>query len=255
MKNKNHPINHLEPIVALTGAGISAESGVPTFRGEHGLWKQHHAQDLATSEAFEQDPHLVWQFYDWRRQVVANCKPNPAHITLADIERSTREFLLITQNVDGLHSKAGSENLLELHGSLWVLICTICGHRWYDHQAPLPEVPPRCQSCAGLPRPDVVWFGELLDQSTLQEAENASRNARTMLVIGTSALVKPASLLPLIARNAGAHVIEFNLEPTLLTPHVDECYHGPAGQLLPLWWKKNNRDIKGKFTGKSQEIR
>ena len=254
MKNKNNSINHLKPIVALTGAGISAESGVPTFRGEHGLWKQYRAQDLATPEAFQRDPHLVWEFYDWRRQVVANCKPNPAHITLADIEQSTREFSIITQNVDGLHSKAGNEVLLELHGSLWELKCTMCGRRWYDHQVPLPELPPRCHTCAGLARPDVVWFGEMLNQSILDEAENAARNARTMLVIGTSALVQPASLLPLIARNAGAHVIEFNLEPTHLTPHVHESIYGPAGKMLPIWWKKNNRDIKGEFMGNSQEI-
>lgn len=230
-----------EPIVVITGAGISAESGIPTFRGEGGLWREHRAQDLATPEAFLRDPQLVWEFYEWRRQVVASCEPNSAHRTLVDMEQSTDDFVLITQNVDGLHTKAGSNSLIELHGSLWNLKCQDCEHKWKDTHVPMLALPPRCPSCAGLARPDVVWFGEMLEPSILNEAERSVRLAGTVLVIGTSALVQPANILPLIAKNAGARLIEFNIQPTALSNQVDEGFYGPAGQELPLWWKGNSR--------------
>lgn len=227
----------LDPIVALTGAGISADSGIPTFRGDDGLWRKYRAEELATPEAFQGDPHLVWQFYDWRRQLVANCNPNPAHQTLAQIQRSVRHFSLITQNVDGLHSRAGNQDVIELHGSLWKLKCTNCCKKWEDLQVPLTVLPPLCPSCNGLARPDVVWFGEMLNADILQRAEQIASNARTILVIGTSAFVRPASILPFIAQNAGARVIEFNLHTTSLSPYADGTIIGPAGQTLPKWWK------------------
>jgi NAD-dependent deacetylase len=227
---------NLGPIVVLTGAGISAESGVPTFRGDEGLWKEYRAEELATPDAFQHDSLLVWQFYDWRREVVAGCKPNPAHRMLAQIEQTSQDFSLITQNVDGLHFRAGNEHVIELHGSLWKLKCTSCGERWEDRQVPLPKLPPLCPSCKGLARPDVVWFGERLQEKILQSAEQLAKQARTMLVIGTSALVQPASLLPFRAQNAGARLIEFNLQFTSLSPYVDETILGPAGQTLPKWW-------------------
>lgn len=232
----------LEPIVVLTGAGVSAESGIPTFRGAQGLWREYRAEALATPEAFENDPNLVWQFYDWRRQLIAGCSPNPAHQTLSRIEQSVSDFNLITQNVDGLHVQAGNTHVIELHGSLWTLKCSNCGRRWDDHQVPLSQLPPKCPSCDGLARPDVVWFGEMLNTRLLVRAENVTKRARTMLVIGTSALVQPASHLPLLARNGGAKVIEFNLEPTTLTSYVDESIFGPAGETLPIWWNKYLRE-------------
>jgi NAD-dependent deacetylase len=237
--------DYLNPLVVLTGAGISAESGIPTFRGDQGLWREFRAEHLASPEAFENDPHLVWQFYDWRRQIVANSNPNPAHHALTQIGQCVDDFSIITQNVDGLHKRAGNRNIIELHGSLWVLKCTCCNRKWEDHQVPFPQLPPQCPSCNSLARPDVVWFGEMLDSATLAEAHRSAANARTMLVIGTSALVQPASLLPHIALNAGAQVIEFNVESTALTPFVDEMIAGSVAQTLPTWW--NN--VSGKLEG------
>ena len=231
-------LSDLQPLVVLTGAGISAESGIPTFRGEKGLWREFRPEQLATPTAFQNDPHLVWEFYDWRRQTAASCSPNPAHLILAKIERSLTETCVITQNVDGFHIRAGNTNVIELHGSLWKMKCTYCESEWEDQQVPLPVIPPRCPTCNGVVRPGVVWFGEPLDPITLTEAHQLAANARTMLVIGTSALVQPASLIPLIAKNAGAQVIEFNLEPTALTPHIDESIFGLAGRTLPAWWEQ-----------------
>jgi NAD-dependent deacetylase len=245
VQNKNHAYRLQEPILVLTGAGISAESGIPTFRGKDGLWKQYRAQDLATPQAFDKNPQLVWQFYDWRRQVISSCKPNPAHLILMKMEQVFSEFLILTQNVDGLHFQAGNKQVLELHGSIWALKCITCDHRWTDREVPLPELPPRCPSCNGLARPDVVWFGESLKPWIMKKAEEASRSSKTMLVIGTSALVQPANLLPLIAKGAGSHLIEFNLEPTSLSPYADGCHFGPAGKTLPLWWNKFNHPSEG----------
>jgi NAD-dependent deacetylase len=229
-------IHHLEPLVALTGAGVSAESGIPTFRGDQGLWREFHAEMLATPEAFHKNPKLVWEFYDWRRQVVASCSPNSAHQILAQIEGSIQAFHLITQNVDGLHTLAGNKHVIELHGSLWDLKCMNCDRKWRDLQVPLPQLPPRCPTCNGLARPNVVWFGESLDPLKLSDAYRSVEHAHTMLVIGTSALVQPASLIPLLAKEAGARVIQFNLELTALTPYADENILGQVGQTLPAWW-------------------
>ncbi len=228
----------LTPLVVLTGAGVSAESGVPTFRGAGGLWRRYRAQDLATPAAFQRDPRLVWEFYAWRREVVAGCRPNAAHRLLAEMERALGDLTLITQNVDGLHQEAGSRKVLELHGSLWRLRCTRCPHRWEDRQVPLPELPPRCSRCGALARPDVVWFGEPLDPEVVEEAIAACQRARTMLVIGTSAQVSPAADLPLIAAGRGARVVEINLEDTPLTPMVDEALRGPATEALRTWWER-----------------
>src|SRR5260370_1133383 len=148
-------------VAVLTGAGVSAESGVPTFRGVNGLWKQYRAEDLATPEAFDRDPRLVWEWYDWRRCLIANAKPNAGHYALAELERQVPSFTLITQNVDDLHDTAGSRNILKVHGSIWIVRCTSCGKERVDRTAPLPDLPPRCE-CGSLLRPGVVWFGEPL---------------------------------------------------------------------------------------------
>ena len=216
----------------LTGAGISAESGVPTFRGDGGLWKDYKAEDLATPEAFVKDPRLVWEWYNWRRELIAKVLPNAAHKALVQLEIRKREFTLITQNVDGLHDRAGSGRMLKLHGDIWRMRCTVCGANWPDRRAPLPKIPPHC-ACGGLARPGVVWFGEPLPDGMMKEAEHAAGAAEVFLVIGTSAVVYPAAGLVPYAKHGGARVIEINTDDTPFTNLVDCALRGPAGELLP----------------------
>ena len=219
-------------VAVLTGAGISAESGIPTFRGPDGLWKQYQPEDLATPEAFARDPKLVWEWYNWRREKIAPALPNPAHKALVQLEIKMRSFTLVTQNVDGLHDRAGSGRVLKLHGDIWRLRCTVCGANWPDRRVPLPKIPPHCQ-CGGLARPGVVWFGEPLPDGMMKEAEHAVASAQAFLVIGTSANVYPAASLIPYAKQAGAKVIEINTEDTPYTAVVDCALRGPAGELLP----------------------
>jgi NAD-dependent deacetylase len=219
-------------IAVLTGAGVSAESGVPTFRDANGLWKKHRAEQLATPEAFARDPKLVWEWYDWRRSVLAQAKPNPGHYALTAAETRARKFTLITQNVDGLHELAGSRNVLRLHGSIWMLRCLECGREREDRRTPLPEIPPRCE-CGGMLRPGVVWFGEALPAKIWQEAEKAARSAELFLLIGTSAVVYPAAGLAMTAKASGARVVEINIAETGLSGGIDEFLQGPSGELLP----------------------
>jgi NAD-dependent deacetylase len=221
-----------ESVLVVTGAGISAESGVPTFRGPEGLWRQYRPEDLATPAAFARDPKLVWEWYNWRRERIAPLKPNPAHHAVAALEARGRDFLLATQNVDGLHATAGSRRLVELHGTLWRLRCTVCRDVREDRRAPLPELPPRC-ACGGLLRPDVVWFGEVLPDDAVQKAFEAARRADVVLVIGTSSVVYPAASLPDVARQAGAYVVEVNPEPTPLTPLAHASIRGTAAAVVP----------------------
>jgi NAD-dependent deacetylase len=222
-----------DPYVAvLTGAGISAESGVPTFRGDEGLWKTYRAEDLATPGAFARDPALVWEWYDWRRQVCAAARPNAAHEAIARLDAALSRFLLITQNVDALHTRAGARRIVELHGSIFRARCMDCGVVRSDLAVPLDAVPPRC-ACGGFLRPDVVWFGEMLPESALSEAFEVSRSCGLMLVVGTSAVVQPAASMPLLAKQAGAKVIEINPTETPLTPFVDVHLEGKAADLVP----------------------
>ena len=205
----------------------------PLFAAEcNGLWKQYRAEDLATPSAFARDPKLVWEWYDWRRSLIAQAKPNPGHYALAAAESRARKFTLITQNVDGLHELAGSRNVLRLHGSIWMLRCVECRSEREDRRTPLPEIPPRCE-CGGMLRPGVVWFGEALPQRIWQEAEKAAREADLFLLIGTSAMVYPAAGLATIAKSAGARVVEINIAETGLSDSIDEFLQGPSGELLP----------------------
>jgi NAD-dependent deacetylase len=220
-------------IAVLTGAGISAESGVPTFRGPDGLWRKFRAEDLATPEAFARDPVLVWEWYDWRRGIIAKVAPNAGHVVLARWETRFPNFTLITQNVDGLHALAGSRRLLELHGNIWKTRCPDEGRVIENRDVPLSPIPPRCASCGGLLRPHIVWFGEGLDQDILRQAFSDCAQADVMLAVGTSALVHPAASLPLAAAESGATVIEINPDPTPLTPHADILLRGKAGEILP----------------------
>jgi NAD-dependent deacetylase len=225
------------PVVVLTGAGVSAESGVPTFRGEGGLWRNFRAEQLATPQAFRRDPALVWEWYDWRRDLIGSCAPNAAHQILAAMEENLPDFTLITQNIDGLHQAAGSRNVLELHGNIWRTRCLGCDRVMEDHRVPLPEIPPRCSQCGELLRPDVVWFGESLPPDALEAAWTAAARCRLMLVVGTSAVVHPAASLPLVGLRNGAHLVEVNPNETPLSAHAHETLRGPAAEMLPGWWR------------------
>lgn len=224
-------------IVALTGAGISAESGIPTFRGTDGLWRNFSAEKLATPEAFERDPRLVWEWYDWRRNIIQKAQPNAGHLALAVLERRKSSemggsFTLITQNVDGLHDRAGSRNLVKLHGDIWLGRCTACGAEERNEQVPLELLPPRCR-CGAVMRPAVVWFGESLPAGEWERAREASRGAEVFLVIGTSSTVYPAASLAQVAREAGAKVGVVNPEPTAMDGVADWILRGQSGTLLP----------------------
>jgi NAD-dependent deacetylase len=217
----------------LTGAGVSAESGVPTFReAQTGLWAQYNPEELATPQAFRRDPRLVWEWYEWRRDLVRRAAPNPGHLALVEIENKLPRFTLITQNVDGLHAEAGSQNILELHGNIQRTKCleeNVIVSSW----EPSGDVPPRCPYCGGLLRPDVVWFGEMLPEKTLQEAVQAAEECDVFLSIGTSGIVHPAASLPYLAQRRGAVLIEVNPDETVLTAQADIFLKGQSGEILP----------------------
>lgn len=218
-----------ERIAVLTGAGISAESGVPTFRGPGGLWRNFRPEDLATPEAFAKDPQLVWEWYWWRRSLIAGVHPNPGHLALVELERRAPVFTLITQNVDGLHDRAGSRNIRKIHGDIWLTRCTRCDYQRVDEAAENDGVP-RCPDCQAPLRPGVVWFGEQLPRLVWDDAERAVHNAQVLIVAGTSAQVYPAA--GLIAQARGA-VIEVNIEDTPFSAAVAVALRGPCGELLP----------------------
>jgi NAD-dependent deacetylase len=215
---------------------MSAESGVPTFRGADGLWRSFSATDLATPEAFARDPELVWQWYRWRQGIIARAQPNAGHLALARLQDRIQAFTLITQNVDGLHQRAGNSSVIELHGNIWRARCVRrCGGvregNWAEaagERDPLPAC-----DCGALLRPDVVWFGEPLGEGPLERALQAARTCEVFLAVGTSSIVYPAASLPHVARNAGALVAELNLEDTPLTPHADVVLRSRAAEALP----------------------
>lgn len=232
-------------VFILTGAGISAESGIPTFRGEAGLWRSYRPEDLATPHAFRRDPLLVWEWYGWRREKVSDCEPNAGHRVLARLALD-RPGRIVTQNVDGLHEVAARNEAdgtdweaaspLELHGSLFRVRCTECTYHGRD-RSPIDatdrEALPSCPECGALLRPDIVWFGEALDPLVITAAFEEAREADLCLVVGTSAMVQPAASLPRITRDAGGSVIEVNPQATPLTDFADVALPGPAGVVLP----------------------
>jgi NAD-dependent deacetylase len=223
-------------ITVLTGAGVSVASGVPTFRGEGGLWRSWRAEDLATPQAFARDPKLVWEWYAWRRGLIAACDPNPAHEVLSGWSRRYPGFTLITQNVDGLHERAGTENVVRFHGSIWDVgcwdDCPGSPHRWEDRRHPLPEVPLTCPYCGGLARPGVVWFGEGIDPAVLEASAHAV-HCDLFLTVGTSAVVYPAAGLVAGASARGAFTAEVNPQATAASTEVDLALQGPAEEVLP----------------------
>lgn len=220
-------------VVVLTGAGVSQESGLRTFRdAQTGLWAQYKPTELASPDAFARDPKLVWDWYAWRREAIKAVRPNAGHYALAQMEKHIPQFTLITQNVDGLHRMAGNQNVLELHGNIQRVRCADCytfTEIWDDDT----EAVPRCKVCGGLLRPDVVWFGEALPRDQLEAAVEAARACEVFFSIGTSGVVQPAASLAFAAHNRGATVVEINVEPTPLTPKVNYALHGKSGEILP----------------------
>ncbi len=220
-------------VVVLTGSGVSAESGVPTFRdAQTGLWERYDPQELATPEAFERNPRLVWEWYSWRRELVGKAKPNPGHLALAELERMSGLFTLITQNVDGLHRAAGNENVIELHGNIRRSKCSEEGIV-VEEPEESEDIPPRCPHCGASLRPDVVWFGEALPYEAFEAAVDAARNCDLFFSIGTSSLVYPAASLPYEALDSGAVLVEINPDETPLSARADFVLRGTAGEILP----------------------
>lgn len=219
-------------LCVLTGAGVSAESGVPTFRGPGGLWKGRDPLSLATREAFVADPREVWEWYQWRRRLIRDCRPNPGHRAIAAVERRKEDFLLITQNVDGLHRAAGSRKMVEFHGNIWIVRCTACG-REEEARDDFPDLPPRCVACGGLLRPGVVWFGEAIPPAAMAAAAAMAARCDVLVVAGTSSVVHPAASLAAAAAGRGATVIEVNLEPTPLSGAARFFFQGESGKILP----------------------
>lgn len=219
--------------VVLTGAGISAESGVPTFRGKEGLWGKFKPEELATMEAFMANPKIVWEWYNWRRELMGKVIPNPGHFALTELGNWFESYTVVTQNVDGLHRAAGSQRVLELHGNIYRNKCSECEQLTADNLEIDPAHIPTCTRCGGRIRPDVVWFGELLPEAAIEEAFAASERADIFFSVGTSALVHPAASLPVIAKRRGAVLVEINPEETPLTGLADFSFRARSGELLP----------------------
>jgi len=256
LKKAKALIAHSERLCVLTGAGISAESGLKTFRDAGGLWEDHPVEKVATPEGFQEDPELVWRFYNARRKAADIATPNAAHLALARLEsggvrkhkmkpksgangngnglhpEAEAPITILTQNIDGLHQQAGSQNVIELHGSIWKVRCTGCGLITTDYPIEVPILP-RCEECEALLRPHVVWFGEALEEEVLAAAEEAVMACDAFLVVGTSALVQPAASYPFIAARRKVPVIEVNMEHTTVSPIAQFTLLGKAGEILP----------------------
>ncbi len=221
-------------IVAFTGAGISAESGVPTFRGADGIWSKLKPEELASMGAFMKNPSLVWEWYAHRKKIMEGIEPNAGHRALVRMEAIVPSFAVITQNIDNLHARAGSRRVYELHGNIERNYCMKCGIPYGKEFLVAESALPLCPSCGGLVRPDVVWFGEMLPEDEWGASVRAAEGADLFMSIGTSAVVYPAASLPLLAKRAGAYLLEINPEPTPLTSQADAFLQGPAGVFLPL---------------------
>ncbi len=222
-----------EKVVVLTGAGISAESGVPTFRGDDGLWKKFSPEELANFDAFMKNPQMVWEWYQYRRKIVEEVQPNPGHAALVELEKWVPSLVVITQNVDNLHQRAGSRHVIELHGNILRNQCLECGKIVTEKELDFSDGVPRCPHCGGMLRPDVVWFGEMLPEEALRQAYEAAETCDVFFSVGTSAVVYPAASLPEIAFQHGAFVVEVNPEPTPVTDFAHIVLRGKSGEILP----------------------
>lgn len=223
----------LNSLCVLTGAGVSQESGIPTFRGKDGLWRNYDATQLATPYAFQNNPKLVWEWYNWRREIILKAKPNPAHYGIKKLEEIISDFLLVTQNVDDLHREAGSNKILEIHGNIFRTRCTKCNKKEFEKKIfKNEELPPRCKNCNGLLRPDVVWFGEPIDEKIFASVLEFALKCEAILVVGTSAVVYPAASIPYYVKEKGGKVFEINLEPTQISEISDISIFGKAGEIF-----------------------
>lgn len=224
-------------VSALTGAGVSAESGVPTFRDPGGIWEKFRPEQLANFEAFMSDPDFVWSWYQHRREIMREVKPNPGHYAIVEFENMFNEFNLITQNIDNLHYRAGSKRVTELHGNIERNYCVNC--RTFYNEIDITEKKViLCKKCGSIVRPDVVWFGEILPRKELIFAEECAKNSDVFFSIGTSAEVYPAAMLPMIAKQSGAYAVEINIRPTVMSIDVDEVIQGKSGEILSELVKK-----------------
>lgn len=225
-------LKEADSITFFTGAGISAESGIPTFRGKEGIWNKLKPEELASFDAFLKNPHLVWEWYNHRKQIIHQTKPNAGHLAIAEMQNYFPQVIVITQNVDNLHRRAGSKNIFELHGNIERNYCSIC-KKPFISELDFSNGIPRC-SCGGMIRPDVVWFGEMLPQDQFDGAEKAALNSDVFFVVGTSAAVYPAAGLVFTAQRAGAYLIELNIEQTEISSTANYNFFGESGIILPM---------------------
>lgn len=224
-------IQDYEDIVFFTGAGISAESGVPTYRGAGGIWKEYDYEEYACQEAFDRNPSGVWEFHNYRRELLQPLKPNLGHLEIARLEAEGHKVTVITQNIDGMHQLAGSHQVLELHGSLWKVRCPNCSYRGESREAPLQNT--RCSGCGSTLRPAITWFGDGLDAEVLGEAERRAASCQLLISVGTSGVVMPAALMPILAKRAGATLVEINPEETEMSHIFDHRLRGTATEMIP----------------------
>jgi NAD-dependent deacetylase len=237
LRGAGRAVRESRSMCVLTGAGVSAESGVPTFRGPGGMWRNRDPISLATPEAFAADPKTVWEWYQWRRGLIRKCNPNPGHEAIAAIEREKEDFLLVTQNVDGLHRLAGSRKMIEFHGNIWVVRCAGCD-REEEVRSDFPVLPPRCASCGAPLRPGVVWFGEPIPPAALEASLGMLDRCDLLLVAGTSSVVQPSASFAAVVARRGGTVIEVNLEETPISEAARFSFRGKTGELLPLILKR-----------------
>lgn len=225
-------------VVFFTGAGISAESGISTFRGKDGIWNKLRPEELANFNAFMKNPGMVWEWYQYRRKIINESMPNPGHIAIAEFENYYKDVAVVTQNVDNLHGRAGSKKIFELHGNIERNFCVKCKTFYNSTDFHFEDTAPICDKCGGLIRPDVVWFGEMLPEGVFEEAEKTAAWSDICFVVGTSAVVYPAAYIPLTAKKNGAYLVEINIERTEFTGSSDYTIYGNSGEILPLILEK-----------------
>ena len=226
-------LHNSKKLVFFTGAGISAESGIATFRGENGIWNKMKPEELANFDAFMRNPDLVWDWYQHRREIVHNSQPNAGHVTIAALEKYY-DVTVVTQNIDNLHRRAGSTRIFELHGNIERNFCVDCGQFYNSPDLEITNTAPKCKKCGGLVRPDVVWFGETLPQDQYSGGEKAAAWCDICFVVGTSAVVFPAAYIPMHAKHGGAYIVEINIEPTEFSGNADYSIFGKSGEILPM---------------------
>jgi len=224
-------LREAESIVFFTGAGISSESGIPTFRGKDGIWNKLRPEELANFDAFIRNPDMVWEWYNHRKKIIHKAQPNAAHLTIAEMQNYFKDVIVVTQNIDNLHRRAGSNTIFELHGNIERNFCINC-KKFLNKELDFSVGVPKCD-CGGLIRPDVVWFGEYLPEDQFLGGEKAAINADVFFVVGTSAVVYPAAGLVYTAKQSGAMVVEVNIEETALSSIADYSFFGKAGEILP----------------------